>query len=64
MLRRRVKQRNDQNIELTKARCTAHCNVVLSGNRAVGSDDNEAACQEVEEVISEEIEKSEKHNTV
>ena len=26
--------------------------------------DNEVACQEVEDVISEEVEKSEKHSTV
>ena len=44
VLKRRVKQRNDQNKQLTKTRCTAHGNVVLSWNRAVESDDNEAAC--------------------
>ena len=64
VLRRRVKQRNDQNIELTKTRCTTHGYVVLSVNRAVESNDNEAACQKVEDVIGEEIEKSEKHNTI
>ena len=31
---------------------------------AVESDVNKAACQEVEDVIGEEIEKSEKHSTV
>ena len=32
LLRRRVKQRNDQIIELTKTRCTAHGDVVLGGS--------------------------------
>ena len=46
VLRRRVRQRNDQDIELTKTRCTAHDNVVLSGNGAVENDDNKAVSQE------------------
>ena len=64
VLRRRMRQRNDQDIELTKTRLTAHGKVVLSGDRAVENDDNEAASQEVEDVIRGETEKSEKHNTV
>ena len=34
LLRRTVKQRNGQNIELTKTKCTARCNVVLSGKKS------------------------------
>ena len=42
------RQRNDQDIGLTKRRCTAYGNVVLSGDRADENDENEAASQEVE----------------
>ena len=59
-----MKQRNGQDIELTKTECGAHGKVVLSGNRAVENDDNEAASQVVEDVISKEIEVSEEHSTV
>ena len=52
-----MKQRTEQNIELTMTRCTAHGNVLLSGNRAVESDDNQVGCQEVENAFNEEIEK-------
>ena len=63
VLRRRVKQRNDLIMKLPKIRCTAHGNVVLIVGTTVENDDNEAACQEVEDVIADEIEKSEKQNT-
>ena len=64
MSRKRVRQRNDQDIELTKTSCTAPGNVVLSANRAVENDGNKVASQEAEDVIGEEIEKNEKQNTV
>ena len=48
VLRRRMRQRNDQDIGLTKKRRTAHGKVVLSGDRADENDNKEAASQEVE----------------
>ena len=64
VLRRRMRQRNDQDIGLTKRRRTAHDKVVLSEDRADENGDNEAASQAVENsttnVICEEREKSEK----
>ena len=63
VLRRRARQRNDHDIELTKLRRTAHAKMDLSGDRAVENDKNKAPNQEVEDVICEEIENTEKPNT-
>ena len=38
--------------------------VVLNGNKAAENDDNDAASEHVEDMIGEEIEKSEKHSTI
>ena len=38
--------------------------MVLSGNKAVENNDNDAASEQVEDMIGEEIGKSEKHSTV
>ena len=59
-----MRYRNHQDIGITKRRRTAHGKVVLSGDKADESDDNEAASQEVDNsttnVICEELEKNEK----
>ena len=63
VLRRRMRQRNDQDMGLTKWRCTAHSKVVLGGDRANEYDNNEAGSQDVDnstmDAICEELEKSE-----
>ena len=63
LLRRRLKQRNDQNIELTIRQVVLLMAMWFWVGTGVEGDDSEAACQEVEDVI-DEVEKSEKHSTV
>ena len=63
VLRRRMRQTNDQDIGHTKRRRTAHGKGIVGGDRSHKSDDNQADSHEVENitmhVTCEELEKSE-----